>query len=182
VTDIAERPVQTLPAKNGKPTPRPVPDIHTPLPGPKARQHVAFDHTYTSPSLPRAYPLVPVRGEGATVEDIDGNLFLDFTAGIAVSSTGYNHPQVTAAIERQARSMLHFSASDFYLPIYAEVCAELDRISPISAPTRSFLTNSGTEAVEAAIKLARFHSRRQYIVAFIGAFHGRSYGSVSLTA
>jgi 4-aminobutyrate aminotransferase len=167
---------------NGKPSPRPVPDIRTPLPGPKARQHVAFDHTYTSPSLPRAYPLVPVRGEGAAVEDIDGNLFLDFTAGIAVSSTGYNHPRITAAVEEQAHKLLHFSASDFYLPVYAELAAELDRIAPMDGPTRAFLTNSGTEAVEAAIKLARFHSRRQYIVAFVGAFHGRSYGSVSLTA
>jgi 4-aminobutyrate aminotransferase len=182
VTDIAERPAQTVAHKNGKPSSRPVPDIRTPLPGPKARQHVAFDHTYTSPSLPRAYPFVPVRGEGATVEDIDDNLFLDFTAGIAVSSTGYNHPRITAAVEEQARKLLHFSASDFYLPVYAELAAELDRIAPMSGPTRAFLTNSGTEAVEAAIKLARFHSRRQYIVAFVGAFHGRSYGSVSLTA
>ena len=178
MTDVAER---SMPATE-TPVARPVPDIRTPLPGPRARQHVAFDHTYTSPSLPRAYPLVPVRGEGATVEDIDANLFLDFCAGIAVSSTGYGHPRITAAIERQARSMLHFSASDFYLPIYAELAAELDRIAPINSPTRSFITNSGTEAVEAAIKLARFHSRRQYVVAFVGAFHGRSYGSVSLTA
>jgi len=176
VTDIAERPAPV------STTARPVPDIRTRLPGPRARDHVAFDHTYTSPSLPRAYPLVPVHGDGATVEDIDGNLFLDFTAGIAVSSTGYGHPRVTAAIERQARSMLHFSASDFYLPVYAQLAAELDRIAPIDGPTKSFITNSGTEAVEAAIKLARFHSRRQYLVSFLGAFHGRSYGSVSLTA
>jgi 4-aminobutyrate aminotransferase len=172
VTDLAER---AAPA-------RPVPDIRTPLPGPRARQQVAFDHEYTSPSLPRAYPLAPVRGEGATVEDVDGNLFLDFTAGIAVSSTGYGHPRVTAAIERQARDLLHFSASDFYLPAYAELAAELDRIAPIGGSTRSFLTNSGTEAVEAAIKLARFVTRRQYVVSFLGAFHGRSYGAVSLTA
>ncbi len=185
MTSIAERPTThpRVEASTKQPaTGRPVPDIRTPLPGPKARQHVAFDHRYTSPSLPRAYPLVPVRGEGATVEDIDDNLFLDFTAGIAVSSTGYNHPRITAAIEDQSRKLLHFSASDFYLPVYAELAAELDRIAPMSGPTRSFLTNSGTEAVEAAIKLARFHSRRQYIVAFVGAFHGRSYGSVSLTA
>jgi 4-aminobutyrate aminotransferase len=156
--------------------------MRTPLPGPRARQHVEFDRRYTSPSLPRAYPLVPVRGEGSTIEDIDGNLLLDFTAGIAVSSTGYAHPRITAAIERQARELIHFSASDFYLPIYAQLAAELDRIAPIDGPTRSFITNSGTEAVEAAIKLARFATRRQYLVAFIGAFHGRSYGAVSLTA
>jgi 4-aminobutyrate aminotransferase len=184
VTEIAERQAQAAAATPTKPAnrQRPVPDIRTPLPGPRARQHVAFDHTYTSPSLPRAYPLVPVRGDGATIEDIDGNLFLDFCAGIAVSSTGYAHPRITAAIERQAGQLLHFSASDFYLPVYAELAAELDRIAPIEGPTKSFITNSGTEAVEAAIKLARFHSRRQYIVAFVGAFHGRSYGSVSLTA
>jgi 4-aminobutyrate aminotransferase len=153
-----------------------------PLPGPRARQHVAFDHEFTSPSLPRAYPLVPVRGNGSTIEDIDGNLFLDFTAGIAVSATGYNHPRVTAAIERQARDLVHFSASDFYLPIYAQLAAALDEIAPMSGPTRAFIGNSGTEAIEAAIKLARFVTRRQYIVAFVGGFHGRSYGSVSLTA
>lgn len=172
MTDVADRPAR----------PRAVPDIQTPLPGPRTREHVAFDRRYTSPSLPRAYPLAPVRGDGAIVEDLDGNLFLDFTAGIAVSATGYNHPRVTAAIERQARELLHFSASDFYLPAYAELAAELDRIAPIHGATRTFLTNSGTEAVEAAIKLARFATRRQYLVAFLGAFHGRSYGSLSLTA
>ena len=159
-----------------------VPNVRTELPGPKARRHVAFDHEFTSPSLPRAYPIVPIRGRGAAVEDIDGNVFLDFTAGIAVSSTGYAHPRITAAIERQARELLHFSASDFYLPAYAQLAAKLDEIAPIDGPTRSFIGNSGTEAVEAAIKLARFATRRQYIVAFIGGFHGRSYGSVSLTA
>jgi 4-aminobutyrate aminotransferase len=161
---------------------RTVPDLRTEVPGPKARRHVAFDHLFTSPSLPRAYPIVPVRGRGAAVEDIDGNVFLDFTAGIAVSSTGYAHPRITAAIERQARDLIHFSASDFYLPVYAELAAKFDEIAPIQGPTRSFIGNSGTEAVEAAIKLARFATRRQYLVAFIGGFHGRSYGSVSLTA
>jgi 4-aminobutyrate aminotransferase len=143
---------------------------------------VAFDHQFTSPSLPRAYPIVPVRGRGAAVEDIDGNVFLDFTAGIAVSSTGYAHPRITAAIERQARDLIHFSASDFYLPVYAELAAKFDEIGPIDGPTRTFIGNSGTEAVEASIKLARFATRRQYLVAFVGGFHGRSYGSVSLTA
>ena len=171
VTELAERPQI-----------RTVPSIRTELPGPRARAHVAFDHRFTSPSLPRAYPIVPVRGEGAAVEDIDGNVFLDFCAGIAVSSTGYGHPRITAAIERQARELIHFSASDFYLPIYAELAAKLDEIAPMDGPTRSFIGNSGTEAVEAAIKLARFATRRQYLVSFIGGFHGRSYGSVSLTA
>jgi 4-aminobutyrate aminotransferase len=161
---------------------RPVPDIVTKLPGPKARAHVSYDETWTSPSLPRAYPLVPVRGEGSTIEDIDGNLFLDFAAGIAVNSTGHAHPRVVAAIKEQASELLHFSASDFYLPIYAEVCQRLAEIAPIEGPARAYLGNSGAEAVEASIKLARFATKRPYVVAFLGAFHGRTYGAVSLTA
>ena len=161
---------------------RPVPHIVTELPGPKARAHVEFDETWTSPSLPRAYPIVPVRGDGLTVEDIDGNLFLDFAAGIAVNSTGHAHPQVVAAIKEQAAELIHFSASDFYLPIYPEVCRELARIAPISGRVRAYLGNSGTEVVEASIKLARFATKRPYLVSFLGAFHGRTYGSVSLTA
>ncbi len=161
---------------------RPVPHIVTELPGPKARAHVVFDETWTSPSLPRAYPIVPVRGDGLTVEDIDGNLFLDFAAGIAVNSTGHAHPKVVAAINEQAAELIHFSASDFYLPIYPETCREIARIAPISGRKRVYLGNSGTEVVETAIKLARFATKRPYIVAFLGAFHGRTYGSVSLTA
>jgi 4-aminobutyrate aminotransferase len=161
---------------------RPVPHIVTEVPGPRAREHVAFDETWTSPSLPRAYPIVPVRGDGLTVEDIDGNLFLDFAAGIAVTSTGHAHPQVVAAIKEQAAELIHFSASDFYLPIYAEVCRELARTAPFEVPTRVYLGNSGAEVVEASIKLARHATHRPYIVAFLGAFHGRTYGAVSLTA
>jgi 4-aminobutyrate aminotransferase len=161
---------------------RPVPHIVTELPGPKARAHVAFDATWTSPSLPRAYPIVPVRGEGLTVEDIDGNLFLDFAAGIAVNSTGHAHPQVVAAIKEQAAELIHFSAADFYLPIYPEVCRRLAESAPIDGPARVYLGNSGAEAVEASIKLARHATKRPYIVAFLGAFHGRTYGAVSLTA
>src|SRR6187431_3805613 len=127
---------------------RPVPDIVTELPGPKARAHVAFDESWTSPSLPRAYPIVPVRGEGLTVEDIDGNLFLDFAAGIAVNSTGHAHPQVVAAIKEQAAELIHFSASDFYLPIYAEVCKRLADVTPVKGGrARAYLGNSGTEMV-----------------------------------
>ena len=161
---------------------RPVPHIVTELPGPKARAHVEFDETWTSPSLPRAYPIVPVRGDGLTVEDIDGNLFLDFAAGIAVNSTGHAHPQVVAAIKEQAAELIHFSACDFYLPIYAEVCRQLARIAPIDGRARAYLGNSGAEVVEASIKLARYATKRPYIVAFLGAFHGRTYGAVSLTA
>jgi 4-aminobutyrate aminotransferase len=161
---------------------RPVPHILTELPGPKARAHVEFDEQWTSPSLPRAYPIVPVRGEGLTVEDIDGNLFLDFAAGIAVNSTGHAHPQVVAAIKEQAAELIHFSAADFYLPIYPEVCKRLAEIAPVDGPARAYLGNSGAEAVEAAIKLARHATKRPYVVAFLGAFHGRTYGAVSLTA
>jgi 4-aminobutyrate aminotransferase len=158
-----------------------VPHIVTELPGPKARAHLEFDRQWTSPSLPRAYPIVPVRGEGCVIEDIDGNLFLDFNAGIAVTSTGHCHPDVVRAIQDQAASLIHYSA-DFYLPSYAEMCAELARVAPMKEKCRVFLTNSGTEAVEGSIKLARFATKRQYLVSFLGAFHGRSYGSVSLTA
>jgi 4-aminobutyrate aminotransferase and related aminotransferases len=158
-----------------------VPHIVTELPGPKARAHLEFDRQWTSPSVPRAYPVVPVRGKGCVIEDIDGNLFLDLNAGIAVTSTGHCHPDVVAAIQEQAAKLIHYSA-DFYLPIYAEMCAELARIAPMKEKCRVFLSNSGTEAVEGSIKLARFATKRQYIVAFLGAFHGRTYGSVSLTA
>jgi 4-aminobutyrate aminotransferase len=160
---------------------RTVPDVITELPGPKARAHLEFDRQWTSPSVPRAYPVVPVRGEGCAIEDIDGNLFLDFNAGIAVTSTGHCHPEVVRRIQDQAATLIHYSA-DFYLPIYAEMCAELARIAPMNEKCRVFLTNSGTEAVEGSIKLARFVTKRQYLVSFLGAFHGRSYGSVSLTA
>ncbi len=161
---------------------RPLPDIVTDLPGPKARAHIEFDHAWTSPSLPRAYPIVPVRGIGCAIEDIDGNVFLDFAAGIAVNSTGHSHPDVVAAIKRQADELQHFSASDFYLPIYAQAAAELARIAPMAGPARVFIGNSGAEAVEAALKLARYHTRRPNLIAFLGAFHGRTMGAVSLTA
>ena len=159
---------------------RPVPHIVTELPGPKARAHVAFDESGPRPSLPRAYPIVPVRGEGLTVEDIDGNLFLDFAAGIAVTSTGHSHPQVVAAIKEQAAELIHFSASDFYLPDLPRGLPPRSRsIAPIDGKARVYLGNSGTEVVEASIKLARYATKRPYIVAFLGAFHGRTYGSVS---
>jgi 4-aminobutyrate aminotransferase len=161
---------------------RPVPNIVTELPGPKARAHIEFDHAWTSPSLPRAYPIVPVRGAGCAVEDIDGNVFLDFAAGIAVNSTGHAHPRVSEAIAKQAAELIHFSASDFYLPIYAHAAARLAQIAPMKDPNRVFIGNSGAEAVEAGLKLARYHTGRQNIVAFLGAFHGRTMGALSLTA
>jgi 4-aminobutyrate aminotransferase len=161
---------------------RPVPEIRTELPGPEARVVLDRDRRITSRSLPRAYPLVPSRGTGAVLEDVDGNLFLDFNAGIAVCSTGHAHPRVVEAVRRQAGALLHYSASDFYLPIYSEMAEALAATVPMPGPVRVFLTNSGTEAVEGALKLARAATGRQYVIAFHGAFHGRSYGSVSLTA
>jgi 4-aminobutyrate aminotransferase len=158
------------------------PRLRTAIPGPKAKAVIRQDDRVTSPSLPRAYAFVPDRGAGAMIEDVDGNVFLDFNAGIAVCSTGHAHPAVVEAIREQAGRLLHFSASDFFLPIYADLCERLDEIAPMTGPTRSFLTNSGTEAVEAAMKLARHRTGRQYFVSFVGSFHGRSYGSVSLTA
>jgi 4-aminobutyrate aminotransferase len=161
---------------------RPLPDLVTEIPGPRARAHVKFDEEWTSPSLPRAYPIVPVRGQGMAIEDIDGNLFLDFAAGIAVNSTGHGHPRVIGAIKEQAADLIHYSASDFYLPIYAETAKELARIAPMSGKLRTYLGNSGTEVVEASMKLARHFTGRPYIVGFLGGFHGRTYGAVTLTA
>lgn len=157
------------------------PLIKTALPGPLATQVLARDRAVTSPSLPRAYPLVPQRGRGASVEDVDGNVFLDFNAGIAVSSTGHSHPKVVEAVRRQAGEILHYSASDFYLPIYSEMCAALRDVAPISGSTRVYLCNSGAEAVEAALKLARYATKRAYVVSFYGAFHGRTMGALTLT-
>jgi 4-aminobutyrate aminotransferase len=158
------------------------PKLVTQVPGPEAMARIERDRRVTSPSLPRAYPFVPARGAGSVVEDVDGNLFLDLNAGIAVTSTGHCHPSVVEAVREQAARLLHYSASDFFLPIYSDVCERLDEIAPFSRPARSFLTNSGTEAVEAAIKLARYATGRQYLIGFYQSFHGRSMGSVTLTA
>jgi 4-aminobutyrate aminotransferase len=185
VTELADRPATASAGAidAGLAGGRPVPDLVTEVPGPKARALIAMDARYTSPSLPRAYELVPSRGDGLVVEDVDGNLFLDFAAGIAVTSTGHAHPEVVRAIQRQAERLLHFSASDFYLPIYVDVCRELDRIAATKGgPNRAFLVNSGSEAIEVALKLARHVTGRQNVIAFFGAFHGRTYGAVTMTA
>jgi 4-aminobutyrate aminotransferase len=158
------------------------PRLVTAIPGPEAVARVERDRRVTSPSLPRAYPFVPRRGAGSVVEDVDGNIFLDLNAGIAVASTGHSHPRVVEAVQRQASELLHYSASDFYLPIYSDVCERLDEIAPFDRRAKTFLTNSGTEGVEAAIKLSRYATGRQYLIGFFGSFHGRSMGSVTLTA
>ena len=157
------------------------PHIQTELPGPKARELIARDEAVASPSLTRAYPLVAESGAGLVVTDVDGNRFLDFAAGIAVCSTGHAHPKVVQAIKDQADRLIHIAATDFYEPRYLELMERLAAIAPFKEKARVFLTNSGTEAVEGAIKLARYHTHRAGIIAFEGAFHGRTLGALSLT-
>jgi 4-aminobutyrate aminotransferase len=159
----------------------PAPLLRTELPGPIAREIIARDEAVTSPSLTRVYPLVVRRGQGCVLEDVDGNRFLDFNAGIAVVAAGHAHPAVNAAIHAQVDDVLHYCSSDFYLPAHADVCERLAALAPMP-DARVFLCNSGTEAVEAALKLARHHTGRPNAIAFFGAFHGRSLGSLSLTA
>jgi 4-aminobutyrate aminotransferase len=157
------------------------PRVTTELPGPAAREVIARDERVTSPSLTRVYPLVVARGAGAVLEDVDGNRFLDFNAGIAVNATGHAHPAVTAAVHAQVDACFHYCSSDFYHPVYAELCERLSATAPMG-PSRVFLANSGTEAVEGALKLVRHHTGRPNVIAFYGAFHGRSLGSLSLTS
>jgi len=159
-----------------------VPDIRTELPGPKARDIIARDRAAVSTSYTRDYPFVIAKGRGAVVEDVDGNIFLDCTAGIAVASTGHSHPDVVKAITEQAQKFLHMSGTDFYYELQARLGEEIAGIVPIGGPHRSFFSNSGTEANEAALKLAKFATGRHNVIAFLGAFHGRSMGSLALTA
>ncbi|HSW51565.1 MAG TPA: acetyl ornithine aminotransferase family protein [Bryobacteraceae bacterium] len=159
-----------------------LPRIVTSLPGPRAQEIIARDREFVSPSYTRAYPLVVERGEGAIVEDADGNRFLDFSAGIAVVATGHCHPRVVAAIQRQARRLIHMSGTDFYYESLAELAARLADLAPAPGPHRVHFANSGAEAVEAAIKLARYHTGRGRLLAFLGGFHGRTMGALSLTA
>lgn len=158
------------------------PDIKTPLPGPKAKALIERDHRSVTTSYTRDYPFVMARGDGAVVEDVDGNRFIDCAAGIAVSSTGHSHPEVVKAIVEQAQRFLHMSGTDFFYELQIRLAEEMAGIAPIDGPVRSFFGNSGTEAVEAAIKLARYHTKKHGIIAFLGAFHGRTMGSLALTA
>jgi len=159
-----------------------VPHIKITPPGPKAREIIDRDHLYTAPAYGRVYPLVVKEGRGVVIEDVDGNLFLDFTSGIAVTATGHSHPQVVRAIEEQARKFLHFCGSDFYYEPMVQLVEKLNELAPGPSAKKVFLTNSGTEAVEAAFKLARYSTKRQHVIAFLGSFHGRTLGSLSLTA
>jgi 4-aminobutyrate aminotransferase len=158
-----------------------VPSIRTELPGPRARALLERDERYMSPSYTRAYPLVCARGSGAVIEDVDGNLFLDFTAGIAVTAAGHCHPKVVAAIQDQAAKLIHMSGTDFYYEPQIDLAQCLAELAPGGSPKRVFFTNSGAEALEAALKLARWHTGRSRAVAFFGAFHGRTYGAMSLS-
>ena len=158
------------------------PDIKTPLPGPKARAIIERDAKFVSPSYTRDYPFVIARGEGSVVEDVDGNLFLDCAAGIAVNSTGVSHPEIVQAITEQAQKFIHMSGTDFYYEPQVRLAEQLARIVPIEGDVLTFFGNSGTEATEAALKLSRYHTERQGAIAFFGAFHGRSMGALSLTA
>jgi 4-aminobutyrate aminotransferase len=156
--------------------------IKTELPGPNARRIVAGDNKWISPSYTRSYPMVAKRGRGVVVEDVDGNEFLDFSAGIAVVSTGHCHPEVVAAIQKQAGELIHMSGTDFYYENMVTLAERLSRIAPMRGPHKVYYGNSGTEAIECAIKLSRYHTQRQNIIAFFGAFHGRTMGSLALTA
>ncbi len=157
------------------------PRIVGPLPGPMAARWLARDDRVMSPSYTRTYPLVVKRARGAMVEDLDGNRFLDFTAGIAVTNVGHCHPQVTAAIRRQAGRLVHMSGTDFYYTPQVRLAEHLARLAPGPGSKRVFFTNSGAEAIEAALKLARHHSGRPRAIAFFKAFHGRTYGAMSLS-
>ena len=158
------------------------PKIKTALPGPNARRVLAGDQKYISPSYTRSYPMVAKSGRGIVVTDVDGNEFFDFSAGIAVTSTGHCHPHVVAAIQKQASELIHMSGTDFYYENMVELGERLSKIAPMPGPHKIYYGNSGAEAIECALKLARYHTKRQNVIAFYGAFHGRTMGALSLTA
>jgi 4-aminobutyrate aminotransferase len=159
------------------------PVIKTELPGPKARQVVEADKRYVTPSYPRPdYKLVAERGYGVWIEDVDGNVFLDCNAGVAVCSTGHCHPEIVKAISEQASKLIHMCGTDFYYSLMPELGKKLEEICPIEGETRTHFANSGAEAIETALKLAMYHTRRQKFISFFGSFHGRTLGALSLTS
>ena len=158
------------------------PEIHGPLPGPSGEQIISRDDAVISPSYTRSYPFVMERGEGNMVWDVDGNRFIDFTAGIAVLATGHSHPEIVQAIKDQAEKFIHMAGTDFYLPGAVELAETLCRVTPGSFEKQVFFTNSGTESIEAAMKLCRHHTGRPVLISFLGGFHGRTYGSMSLSS
>lgn len=159
------------------------PEIKTALPGPKGQQIVKADHEFVTPSYPRPeWQLVAESASGVWVTDVDGNLFLDCNAGVAVCSTGHCHPEVVAAIQEQAATLIHMCGTDFYYDLMPRLARKLDEITPVPSPTRTHFANSGTEAVETALKLAMYVTGRQKFIAFFNSFHGRTLGSLSLTS
>src|SRR5437667_7563174 len=170
----------TAPVTDGPTIARP--KIKTALPGPNAKRVLEGDERYISPSYTRSYPLVAKEGRGIVITDVDGNEFYDFSSGIAVTSTGHCHPHVVAAIQKQAGELIHMSGTDFYYENMVQLAARLSKIAPMPGPHRIYYGNSGAEAIECALKLARYHTQRQNAIAFLGAFHGRTMGAVSLTA
>src|SRR5262245_46037451 len=158
------------------------PSIKTPLPGPRAKAIIERDKAVVSPSYTRGYPLVIARGEGAAVEDVDGNVSLACAAGIAVNATGHSHPDVVQAITNQAQKFLHMSGTDFYYEPQVRLAEDMAAITPIAGGVRTFFGNSGTEAVEACLKLSKYATGRSNIIAFLGGFHGRTMGSLTLTS
>ncbi|MBW2466212.1 MAG: acetyl ornithine aminotransferase family protein [Deltaproteobacteria bacterium] len=159
----------------------PYPHIRTELPGPRATKIIKTDEQFVSPSYTRGYPCVADQGKGMILIDIDNNEFLDFCAGIAVCSTGHCHPEIVATIKKQAGKLIHMSGTDFYYEVQANLAKKLNRLAPGSHGNRVFFTNSGAESIEAAIKLARYKTGRTRLIAYIGAFHGRTIGALSLT-
>jgi 4-aminobutyrate aminotransferase len=157
------------------------PKLVCPLPGPKARAAVQADQRLISPSYTRSYPLVAKRGRGIRIEDVDGNEFLDFASGIAVVSTGHCHPEVVAAIQKQAAELIHISSTDFYDEHITDLADRLSAVAPMPGPHKFFYGNSGAETIECALKIARYHTGRQHVISFLGAFHGRTMGALSLT-
>lgn len=158
------------------------PEIKTELPGPRARQIIEADHEFVTPSYTRPYPFVARRAAGVWIEDADGNTFLDCNAGVAVCSTGHCHPEVVEAIQTQAAEMIHMCGTDYYYRHMPELARALDRITPVPSPTRTHFANSGTEAIETALKLAMHATGREKFIAFFNSFHGRTLGSLSLTS
>ncbi|MBI4877923.1 MAG: acetyl ornithine aminotransferase family protein [Acidobacteria bacterium] len=158
-----------------------LPNLLTSVPGPRARAIIERDQRTLSPSSTRPYPLVVARGAGAMVEDVDGNRFLDLNAGIAVAASGHCHPRVVEAIRRQAEKLIHMSGTDFYYENMVELAERLAALAPGGGPRRVYFGNSGTEAIEAAMKMARYHTGRDKFIAFLGGFHGRTLGALSLT-
>jgi 4-aminobutyrate aminotransferase len=159
-----------------------LPVIKTPLPGPRAEEVIAGDAQYISPSYTRSYPLVVKRGRGAMIEDVDGNIFLDFNAGVAVCATGHSHPRVVDAIRKQTDDFLHISGTDYYYPHLPALAEKLNQLVPGDFGKKTHFGNSGAEAVEGAVKLAIYATRRQKLIGFFGGFHGRTMGALSLTA